>query len=224
MKKLLVLLGCVLFLTGCDVNYDLVIDEDSFDETVAMSLLKNQTSYDDLSIYLENKIPVTINLYETKFYDVDIIDDSNYYNLIYKFKHDSDSISNSYFISNCYPNFKIINTDNMLELSSGQEFVCFNGDDGLEADSVNINITTDMEVISSNADNVSGNTYTWNIDETNYNNKPINMQINKSENIENVIKEHDNSFTLVFIVVTVLVTMLVLYILIRLKTKKNNAF
>ncbi len=222
-KKLLVLLIVMFCLTGCDVNYNLVINEDSFDETITMSFLKSQTNYDDLSAYLRGKTPATLNSGETRYYDSDISEDANYYNLIYKFNHDSTSINNAYFIRNCYPNFEIINTDDKIELSSGNEFMCFNGDDGLKADSVNINITTDLKVLNNNADNVSGNTYTWNIDETNYNNKPINMQIQKPVKIENIIEENDSSFTLIFVIIVVLISILVVYLIIRFKTKKNNA-
>lgn len=224
LKKLLVLLGCILFLTGCDVNYNIVIDEDSFDETITMSFLKSQTSYNDLSVYLESKIPATVNLNENRFYDVDISDDANNYNLTYKFKQDSDSISNAYFISNCYPNSQIINTDDVIELSSGQEFVCFNGDDGLKADSVHINITTDLKVLKNNADSVSGNTYTWTINSSNYNNKPIELQIQKPVTVEKVIKENDSSFTLIFVIIFMLLVIVLVLILVRFKTKKNNNF
>lgn len=222
LKKLFVLLGCILFLTGCDVNYNLVINEDSFDETITMSFLKSQTSYDDLSVYLESKTPVTVNLNENRFYDVDMSDDSNYYNLIYKFKQDSDSISKAYFISNCYPNAQIINSDDVIQLSSGQEFMCFNGDDGLKADSIKINITTDLKVLSNNADSVSGNVYTWNIDGTNYNNKPINMRIQKPVNIVKKVSENTDSYLLLFIVIAILVLSLIVYLLIKFRAKKNN--
>lgn len=224
MKKLLLLLIVIFCLTGCDVNYNLVISEDSFDETITLSFLKSQNSYEDVSANLGVITPATLSSSETRYYDSDITEDSNYYNLIYKFNHDSTSISNAYFIRNCYPDLEIVNTNDKIEISTGNQFMCYYGDDGLKADSVNINITTKMNVLNNNADNVSGNTYTWTINETNYNNKPIEMQIQKPLDVQSVIEENDNSFTLIFVIVIMLLVILIVYLVIKFKTKKNNSF
>lgn len=223
LKKLLGLFICILFLTGCTVNYDVTIDEDSFDESISLSFLKSQTSYNDLLVYKNDETPINVHGDENKFYDSQITENFNNYVLTYKYKHDMNSINDAYFIKNCYPNFSLVNSDQMIRISSGNQFMCLNGDDGLSADSVSITIKTDMKVISNNADKVSGNSYTWNIDETNYDNKPINLVIQRDMNVQDIIVENDSSFTLIFVVITVLVLLLVIFMVIRLKAKKNNA-
>ena len=38
--KYLLVLICVFLLTGCDIEYDLTIDSDTFDESINMAFLK----------------------------------------------------------------------------------------------------------------------------------------------------------------------------------------
>ena len=55
-------------------------------------------------------------------------------------------------------------------------------DENLIVDSVKVNITTELEVLENNADEVNGNTYTWNINNNNYLNKEVNIQLKRSNN------------------------------------------
>lgn len=221
-KKILLFILCLFLTTGCDIEYDLNINNNSYDETITMSFLKSQNNYSDISIYAENKTPITNNPDDNNYYESKIEDNENYYDLIYHYKHDLDSFRQSYFLSNCYPDFDIEDNDKQIVLSSGNTFMCFQGDDGLKADSVKVNIVTELKVLDNNADIVNGNTYTWTINENNYQNKPIEMLLEKSLEIEDIIPRSEAS-NLSFIVVAVIIFVaLIVIVFVRHKAKKNN--
>lgn len=221
-KKIILFILCFFLVTGCDVQYDLTIDNDSFDETITMSFLKSQTTYDDVSIYLENRTPISHNPSEGVYYDAQIKENDNYYDLIYHYKHDFDSFQQGYFVTNCYPDFSVQSDDQQIILSSGQQFMCFNGDDGLQADSVKINISTKLKVLDNNADMVNGDTYTWNIDESNYQNKPIEMTLKKSFQIEDVVPQSEASNLSFIVVAAIVLVALIVIVVVKYKAKKNN--
>ncbi len=125
-------------------------------------------------------------------------------------------------MTNCYPNFSIQSNDKQIILSSGSQFMCFAGDDGLRADSVEINITTKLKVLDNNADEVNGNTYTWSIDNSNYENKPIEMTLEKAFQIEDVVPKSEASYLTFIVVVSVVLVALVIVVFVKFKAKKNN--
>ncbi len=229
MKRICLLFLCVFFISGCDVEYDLTINNNGiFDESVTMSFLKSDTDYNDVLAYKNSKIPVSRNVGDAPFYNSRVLDNGKYFDLIYSYTYDSDDISNSYFISNCFNGFDIVNNDDSLVLSSGNRFGCYIGDDGLKADSVKINITTELDVSYNNADEINGNTYTWNIDENNYLNKEINLTLKKDNgfslnNIENsVVSNNDSSFIMGIIVVFIIVSGVLIYLFVKHRNRKNN--
>ena len=77
-----------------------------------------------------------------------------------------------------------------IVIKSGKGFRCLNPDNGVIADSTKINIKTSLEVIENNADSVSDNTYTWNIDYNNYETREVNLKLKKDE----ANKKNDLSF------------------------------
>ena len=105
--KYLLVLICVFLLTGCDIEYDLTIDSDTFDESINMAFSKSDTNYDDVIIYRDNKTPISLDSDEKNFYNTSVTDDGNNYNLKYNYKHNISSFKNSYFLNNCYPNSMI---------------------------------------------------------------------------------------------------------------------
>ena len=112
-------------------------------------------------------------------------------------------------------------------------------DDGFYMDSVTITIKTDLTVLNSNADNVNDNTYTWIINENNYQNKPIILSIEKPEtnnNQENVISAENNTndnhladsvvndspYGLYVVLIVVIVLIIITVLFIKHKTNKAN--
>lgn len=231
-KRLLFIICFVLLLTGCDVNYSVTINEDeTFDEKITMSFLKNASDGNNLTIAEDDKTPISVSPNEDKFYNAKIVDKGNTYDMVYTYKHDIDSIKRAYFIANCYPQMQITNNDEEIVINSGDGFACFIGDDGLKADSVKINITTKLKVLNNNADSVSGNTYTWNINANNYLNKNIYFRLERVNNngslssLEEEIVTKDGASSLTFvIVISIIIVAGLIYLFVRYKRNKNNGF
>ncbi len=228
-KRLLFIICFVLLLTGCDVNYSVTINEDeTFDEKITMSFLKTPSDGNNLTIAEDDKTPISVMPNETKFYDSEIIDKGNTYDMVYTYNHDMDSIKTAYFIANCYPGMRITNDEEEIVINSGDGFACFIGDDGLKADSVKINITTKLKVLNNNADNVSGNTYTWVINENNYLAKNIYFRLERPNNngglgTEIMKKDSASSLTAV-VVLSIIIVAALIYLLVRYKRNKSNEF
>ena len=231
MKKWLLIICLAFLMTGCDVTYNLTIDEDTFDENIVLSFPKSNTSYDDVSFYPDNKVPVYPTEEDKKFYNSKIVESVNSYDLIYSYSHDFYSLKNSYFINNCFHDMMITESDNQIIINSGDGFACFIGDDGLRADSMKININTKLKVIENNADSVNGDTYTWIINENNYLGKEIYFKVernNKSGGLttlkENIIKEDGASSLTIVIVLSIMIIGGLIYLFVRYKKNKNNGF
>lgn len=228
-KRLLFIICFVLLLTGCDVNYSVTINEDeTFDEKITMSFLKTPSDGNNLTIAEDDKTPISVMPNETKFYDSEIIDKGNTYDMVYTYNHDMDSIKTAYFIANCYPGMRITNDEEEIVINSGDGFACFIGDDGLKADSVKINITTKLKVLNNNADNVSGNTYTWVINENNYLAKNIYFRLERANNnggLGTKIMKKDSASSLTAVVVlSIIIVAALIYLLVRYKRNKSNEF
>lgn len=228
MKKLILLICLMFLVTGCDVNYNITIDEDTFDENIVLSFSKSNASYDDISFYPDNKIPVYPTEKDKNFYNSKIVENTNSYDLIYSYKHDFYSLKNSYFINNCYHNMSITERDDQIIINSGDNFACFIGDDGLRADSLKINITSKLKVVSNNADVVNDNIYTWIINENNYLIKNVSLILEKNGNfsLSDIVSQNNeipsaSSMTGIIVIIIVIVSILI-YLFVRYKLRKNN--
>lgn len=222
-KKVLIFISIILF-TGCTANYNLEIDNDSFMETITFPMLKSETSYDEVNEQKEIEVFATTDSEEKKVYDSNITEDTNYYYLNYTYKHDITSLKKNYFINRCYDNFEVDETDDEIVLSTDDQFNCIYMDDGAGLDSAQINITTKLKVLENNADKVSGNTYTWNIDAGNYQNKPIKIKVKRDFDVKSSLKKNEASYFSGIIALSILIVCLIIFIFIKIKEKKNNKF
>ncbi len=224
MKKRLLFIICFVFLlTGCDVDYNITINNDEvFDEKIVLSFPKSNMRQNDLLIYQQNKTPISVIPDETKFYNSEIVNSNSSYDLVYTYEHDIDSVKSAYFIYNCYPQMSIVNNDEEVVINSGDGFACFKGDDGLKADSVKINITTELNVINNNADEVVGNVYTWYINDSNYQNKTVEITLEKAFQIEDVLPQSEASYLTFIIVAVIVLVALIIILFVKHKAKKNN--
>lgn len=215
MKKLLLVIVCIFMLTGCDIEYNLTIDNDSFDEKIVLSILKQDTSFENMTDYLKNKIPISNERYETKFYEPSIDVHENSYDLVYDYSYDLDSFKNGFFVNNCYTDINITEDGDILNISSGKDFRCLSPDNGLIADSAKINIKTKLEVLDNNADSVNGDTYTWNINRNNYETKTINLKLKK-------VNENNFDFSFIIYIAIPIIIFGVIFVLAKNRIRKIN--
>ena len=184
--KLLFIFVAILLLSGCSGVYDLKINEDqSIVESIDLNIEKQEDTYDKI-----NKL----------FKEYDILDDD------YTISETNDGIKVIY--SREYMNYEdyIVNSVlykelfNDLNYTNENGIVSFNANTKILANTplgstknvvnafdipiLNINIEVANEVVSNNADSITGNIYTWSIDKDTKD-KTISLKISSDNNSNN---------------------------------------
>ncbi len=215
--KILFLSLCILAFSGCSATYDLTIDKNNITEDVFVTVPKiaNQTnSYNNL------QIPITQNTEEKTFYNYELLDNNTNYELHFNYKHTYQSFQNSYFVTRCYQNVNLLEEEDKLTLNTSNEFLCLNLEDGAVVDNVQLRIKTNLDVIQSNADEVNENTYIWNITNDNYQNKPVNIEIQKGITIID-----ENTPIALYVAIGIAIILIILiFLFIKSKRKIANNF
>lgn len=215
-KRLIMLASVILFITGCSSKYTLTISdkglEENIDLTIPKSYIKEQTEEeknadiapdDQITPFIENdQYPLYGNNLNTYTKKVSETDDSINVNLNYFYK--PSEFSNSNTLKKCFDNYGYSYENGYYFKASGK-FYC------LYSDKVEINIKTKNKVIKNNADKVSGNVYTWYINEENKDSVDIEIKTSKREVL----------LTVVPYVVIVAIAIMVIMIFIFFKNKRQ---
>lgn len=220
MKKNLYLLLMIFLLSGCSVEYNLEFNDTTFKENIRIGPFDSNKveGWEFFTPYAIANDAVQ-EYYEVDYSNQELTLNHNYSLSLYK-------MSNT--LEKCYDLVNISTKDNYYNILTSNEFKCLTYD-GYTSDSVKINFKTSHKVISTNADYVDDNTYTWNIDKNNNNNKPIKIKLekvkNKVETTEENQKEKKNSFSIAefAILAGVLLTIIAIgLIYIGIKSKKRD--
>lgn len=208
MKKSLLLLFLLVFVTGCNANYDIEIknnqvkekleffstDTSTWDSEVQYgltyrSLLEASVDYPypafDSTVVDEND---TIKLDGVEYYDNKLITD-NYklgQRLEYR-KFKTNNFNDSSIVKKCYQYFSVLEEGKNIILSTSLKNLCF--DEYPLLDNITINLKTNHKVVSSNADTVKGYHYTWNLSREDKDDSGISITIKKDEYIFNYENE-----------------------------------
>lgn len=178
MKKIIVVLISLLLLTGCTIDYNLVIDKDSIKETITGTAYKEEYEVreEDSGLnlfytYINDDINPLISGDGLYTKDINEIDNGiNYkYDFIYKNNYDKSKIINS-----CFENSNVKETDTYYSIELSGEFYC------LYSDKININVISNYVVLENNAKEVNGNKYSWVIDDS----SNVNIFLNISKEIK----------------------------------------
>lgn len=218
-KKLTILLITIsaLLITGCDVEYNLTVDEESVDENFTITIPKTELDENEFQNQLNGRIRVNSDSVET--YKANGNEDLNNYYINYNYTHDIENFTESKIISDCYPSATITTTTDIITLSTGPEFECFVLDGNKRLNTATVNITTKLDVKENNADEVNGDTYTWIINKDNYQNKPIYMEIDLSK--RNGLLSLFN-LDIVIVALAFLIPVTLIIIIMRHKKRKVN--
>lgn len=216
--KIIGLMILCIFLSGCSVEYNLVIKEDKIKENINMSSNNNNEVFNNNNlsrIYssASNTARVALNkehkdIYDTQGNITPGIDGVGYYTLKYLNNNTNSQLSADYTYNlkeykeaNEIPNyvgmFEVDISEDEYNIQVGN-FSFFNT--YKTVDRLKINITTDKEVLSSNADNVTGNTYTWTIDRNNFKSKGIKFKMKLEED-----KTEENKKNKIIIICCILI-------------------
>lgn len=218
MKKIVIFILLVFLLTGCSAEVNVKIDEDTINQNFNINIptneLKHKTAY--LTLYnnflnIEHSGELLANFKIKDKNDINNIDSTINYNIL-NYKVD-------YALLSCYDNYDISFTNNIFSLIT-KNFNCYDKYPMLE--SLTINIATDYEVQNHNADQVSGNIYTYNI--TKQNKKDINFSfIYKDSDLEDDtdITKNDQSMIIILSFIIIIIFSFILLFIFS-KSKKNN--
>lgn len=158
--KVICLMLLVLVLCGCDVTYDL--DVDDFTEIIEV-IPNNDNDRAYLNYYGLND-PAMTGDYDFPE-DGSRLDNVEYYSynrqgdsLLATYKFGLDNYHLSKAANFCFPSLLVIKEEN-IRINTLNKFECFSQEPNL--DKVTINITVPYEVVYNNADRVNGKIYTW---------------------------------------------------------------
>lgn len=188
-KKILMLIMLVFLLCGCNAKVDIKIDKYTVDETITINDYANVDTTKDMILAKYRKyIPVDSSVIVpdtepderisgVKYYTRTYNDVGNGYSFVYKYNHNFDEYYTSTGIKSAYKSsyLNYDRVDNKIIVSTDNSgMILF--DQYKDLSSVKVNISSDYEVIDSNADYHNGDVYTWNLSRTN--NKGIYIEYN----------------------------------------------
>lgn len=226
-KKCIVLL--LLFLiSGCDVNYNITVSNDSVMESsnfyFDVSDINSNEYYDGKhntsnlpkfidSNYRQDYFAYIYSFNDLSKYSKSISSDNNGFNL--KFNYDLEKFGGSNIFNACKKsNYTVDDKNIVIDVSDVSN--CFYNDSYGSLNSIKINIKTDLKVLKNNADSVNKNIYTWNINRDNYRNKKIYIKIKKKI-------RYDNVFIGVGFLCIVILFMIFIIFIIKKKNLQNNS-
>lgn len=213
--KYVLLISLLFIVSGCTATYEVNLNDDKVIENLKISETNKQlfdsVGENGLTLRQNFKELAEPSIYSDHNYNVKVIEKEDELGLEYS-SSSANSIINSSIIQQCYinPNVKVI--DDVVTINTGSNFKCFQYYDILE--SVKVVFKTNHEVISTNADEVDGDSYIWNF------NKNSNKQIKISYYESKVKKEFNPLWVIISIISIGLVSVLVLFII--TKSKNNN--
>ncbi len=236
-KRLFLIVVLILFLTGCSCTYNLTITDNIYKEEVTII---GEDNNEIKSFNNQWKIPINKEEYNI---GTDPSSDNTTNSKIYEytlagnritFKNDfsESEYMNSSAVSKCYNTLNIINREDKILISTSSKVICFEKNPPLN--NVVINITVDKTVISSNADNRTGNTYTWRLNKNNASRKDINLvldnstkendnKLNKDNNANQITNNENNDYTMYIFAIIILIVLLGSYIVIyKVKNKEDR--
>lgn len=193
MKRVILCIICLICLTGCSVQYDLDITEDSISEATKIytDVTKNEM-YADLLLtnFFSDSTKIFEPIYfnddnydyylggyqeKVRYYDVKSYLKNNYQGLEIQNAFSFSDYYRSSAVKKCFDELNIQKSENIYLIRTSNRCNVFNTYSLL--DEIKVNVHTDLEIISNNADYVNGNTYTWIINRENYTNKSVRFSL-----------------------------------------------
>lgn len=216
MKKVILLIICMFFLTGCTMNYEINFGRTIINENISAEIDGNiyeiASSIDGDGFYLEKelvegKIPALKEYKDYYSKNIEVKKNVSYVDLNYKYTYDN--YKDSYILGRCFEKSYVQNTDEYLYVSLGGNFKCFKEDD------VSIKVSTIYDVVKHNADTVKNGDYIWDIKLSEDDNN-IELYISKE-----IPKKEEKGFSSIKLFIFVAIVVLGI-VIITIKKKINN--
>lgn len=221
-KNIIIGLLILIFLSGCDITYDLNIKNKTIKENISFryypgsqSSMSNsitsgsKVSDEDKILYLINNNIYALTNNDKKIYSKKIEEFGNhkFINLIFNYK--LKEYSNAYYMTNCVEKYDISFKKNKYKLHAYGKFKCLYGD------KLVVRIKTNNKVIKNNADYIDNNKYIWEITSENKDNIDINIDMKKKIKLSNYYKIGG------FLIFGIITIFGIMFIIVKLKRKNR---
>lgn len=202
MKKLVVLLGIIFVVSGCEATYNLEIDSENIKENLEVLAIDTEELNTTLEGYDVTLKELILNQYdgfervyyddpkynpyeeerqpEVKYYNQRLIDEAGKYGIGYDYKFTTSDIYRSQIINSCYKTFSVSKNKKIYTLRTDNVARCFQ--DYSLLDKVVVNVKVLNRVVYANADRINDDVYTWIITRDNAKNKIIKLSYTTSKN------------------------------------------
>lgn len=236
-KKIILLLISITFLSACEANYTITINKDSINEKIEVldNVSQNRTVTDIMEnykrkypVYDDDKIEEYDNLYVkydgVEYYNQTYNIDDNGYHLFYEYTYPIEKFKEANSINYTYNYKNITYKDNILKIAIGATNNNMKYDNNFT--NLTVNIITDYIVLNNNADSVIGNRYIWYINKNNNDEKLINFEVDLSKtqseiDKEEKIKEKKNNLLIPVLVGALIIYSIIIFVIIT-KRRKNE--
>lgn len=230
MKKMFLLL-CILFLTGCDVVYNVDINDNEIIESTDFYAYESDNvevninpdgTVDkfapSLDVLVDDYLDTEYNAFyhnsvNKNTYTINKLEDEFGMNLKYKFNYKN--YSDSSLLNSCFKDISVSEKGNALTLDFKDASICFSKDSYKRLGSVKININTNLKVSDNNADSINGSVYSWEINEENAEGKEIFIKLSNSIKYVNYV-----GYLLMLGVIIVLIVLFIMFV--RKRSEINN--
>lgn len=217
--KLFLSLLIVLLLSGCTVEYNLSFVNKQLNEEINVSLSGPDYQVNNVESLKNYKLLAISQGLDQIAYNSSYKDTGSEFIANYKYTYSINNFNKNNIIRQCYDSFSLTQDDDYYLLVTNNTFKCLAVTDYTFVDSYKIRITTNHKVVEHNADEVKGDTYIWNI--TNSNNdvdvtKPINIKFSKELIQESPFKQLSK------VIIPLLIILLIGGILLFIVNKSKN--
>ena len=203
-RNILLIVSIAFILTGCTAQYNLEIDGNKFYENIETQIYDYQINeikengvgdVDNPFSVLLNNDQLALSNDDSKFYKKTIKESNGTKTINLSYKYSLEEFKNSNTLKTCFENYKFDTDGKYYDFEATGYFYCLYGE------SLDINIKTSNKVVSNNADEVKGNTYTWHIS----NDENINIKIKMEKTNKKVYQYMLISFGAIIIILILLV-------------------
>lgn len=222
MNKIKVLIAAiiVLFLTGCDAEYNLEVSGGGIKESVNFTVPNTESNSKIVDEYYKSKYMSYYSMDANKSYNYnkEKIENDEKIGMNLSYEYSIKNYEKSSLLDYCYYKKSVAKAGDYIVIETDGKTRCFYKDGTKNLDKLTVNIKTDLKVLENNADQVKDDTYTWIINTDNYENKPIKMKI------DTTAKTNESNFWVIvtFIIVGVLIVAGLIVLFMYFKNRKNN--